>query len=1147
MTLISKRFCVKLTSTTALVAAALLVLPAPEAQAAVVTVNTTGAATQTLIALDDLVVTSTGTITADPGVDISGGVAASTISNDGGINASTTAIYMNAGSLTGALTNTGNITATLTGATSSTAYGIYLTTASSIAGDLTNSGTISATISGSSSTVNLNAYGIYAEAGSSFASITNQTNGTISGTATATGTSSDAAAQGVGLYLNASSVTGAVTNAGTISGSATANTTINEVTASAYGIYATAASTIDSLTNTSTGTISATASGSAGSSSASMTAYGVYLNASNITNALTNAGTISATASGTATSYSASAMAVGVYLTSASSTGQILNSGTVSGSATVNNGTGTYAYAYGYGIRAEGTSVIDSLTNTSTGVISGSATASADTSSVTAQGYGVYLNASTITNALTNAGTISGTATAQTDTDSSAEATAYGLYMSSASSVGSIVNSGSIRATATADSTTDSANAGAYGFYQVGVSIVTGALNNSGTISATATGNSSTFSADATAYGVYLNGVGTDITGGLTNSGTISATATSAGANNGASRAYGIGVISGADISGGLTNSNIISASASGGTSSTAYGVYINAASISGGITNTGTISGADGAIRMEGLTGATPITINGGRIIGDIFDNTITTGRSDTTIGGDFVTEGDITVSDLVVTGGNTLTVSAGNSITVNDMSASAGTFDFEVDSTASFGSLAVTGAGNDVDLTGATITVNVGVGNIAAGDELLIADGVAAATGGPGGVATAVVDNSFLWDFDIIDGTGAVAATDNTEIYLQVSAANTIASSSTTSSNESVGDVIVALSGSTDPQIQAILTSINTATTQEELNDALESAQAALDGGNVAGSLSVTNSSLGITNTRMASLRSGNAQTGIAAGEMTKGVTMWGQFFGSNTEQDERGGVAGYDADNYGVALGFDSEEIVNDTVLGLALSYGNTDVDSKGAGNAKTEIDSYQLTLYAERDLNDRTYVNGMMAYSSHDTETRRDVAALVARGDYNADQFTIRAETGRSYGFKNMTLTPNVMAHYTNYSPDRYTETGAGGANLTVDGDNVGIFELGLGVDAGWEFKNVNGSVMKPEIRANYRYDTIGDKVAMTSSFVGGGSAFDTEGADPAQGTLNLGATINYYSTDNWEFSANYDFEYKSDYTSNSGFLRASYKY
>jgi outer membrane autotransporter protein len=485
---------------------------------------------------------------------------------------------------------------------------------------------------------------------------------------------------------------------------------------------------------------------------------------------------------------------------------------------------------------------------------------------------------------------------------------------------------------------------------------------------------------------------------------------------------------------------------------------------------------------------------------------------------------------------------------VTLDDMSQSAGEISIGVDSDTSFGTLVVSTGDLDFGGAGGLPTVTVGIGDLATGQELLIADGAGAITGGPGAVLTDVTDNSFIWDFQVADGTVATVPTDNTDLFLFVTQANNPVTAANTSGNASVATVRQGLSASTDPQIQQALTAMNSAGSQAELNTVLERLQPDASGGSFLSALGVTNTSMNIIGGNLASIRSGETPTGMTAGNISEGVRMWGQVFGATVEQDRRDNIAGFDADTYGFAVGIDSENVADNMVLGLSFAYGDTEVDSDNANQASTDVDSYQFTLYGDYDYDPQTYINGMLAYTNHNNDTTRTpVAGLIASGDFDADQFTARVEAGRDYEQEFATLTPNVMAHWTHYDPDAYTETGAGGLNTNVDGDSIDVFELGVGLDLSWEYQTMDGGYFEPELRARYRYDFVGEEVTTTSNFVGGGQSFRTKGFDPAQSTFNLGAGMKYYDAGNWEFTANYDYEFKSDYDGHSGFLRAGYKF
>jgi outer membrane autotransporter protein len=273
--------------------------------------------------------------------------------------------------------------------------------------------------------------------------------------------------------------------------------------------------------------------------------------------------------------------------------------------------------------------------------------------------------------------------------------------------------------------------------------------------------------------------------------------------------------------------------------------------------------------------------------------------------------------------------------------------------------------------------------------------------------------------------------------------------------------------------------------------------------------------------------------------------------QGHGSTAEQSRRDGVDGYDADSYGLAVGIDTETLSNNGIFGVALSYGQTEVDSHNANRTATDVDTYQVTLYGDYDLDRATFITGMLAYSWHDVSTTRHnvggIAGLNAHGDFDANQWTARANIGRDYQYETMTLTPSLLAHWTHYDGDNYTETGAGNAGLNVRQDSVSMFELGAGINAAWNHRTASGMEVEPSLHASYRYDFIGDEVSTTNNFIGGGAAFTANGADPAQHAFNVGAGLSLFDTSGWEFTANYDYDFKSDYDAHSGFIRAGVKF
>ncbi len=502
-------------------------------------------------------------------------------------------------------------------------------------------------------------------------------------------------------------------------------------------------------------------------------------------------------------------------------------------------------------------------------------------------------------------------------------------------------------------------------------------------------------------------------------------------------------------------------------------------------------------------------------------------------------------------------LFIGAGSTVSQPGMNVTNGTYTFEVDTSTSFGRLNVTGGA--INLTGSTVTASVRSGTLADGDELQVGSGTAPViglTGAAGQVATAVTDNSALWDFQLADGAQAeiLGSTDNTALFLLAEQVSTAAQNAVGGNNLAVGRIMDGLNGNTaNPELLSVLNQLNNASNANEINDVLEASQPTVDGGHVVGSLNFMNSGMRIIRQQLINLRRKGGDSGLSSGNtyLSEGTRAWLQAFGQTADQDRRSGIAGYDADTYGMAVGVDRHNSSKNSVIGLALSYGMTEVDSNNRNRTNTDIDSYQVTVYGGFSLTNRLFMNGQIGYSFNDVGTRRrnvgGVAGLTANGDFHAHQFTARAELGREYTLGETVISPSVLTHWTHYDPERYRETDAGGAGLRVNGKDLDIFEVGVGIDAVWEHEMSSGSFLSPEVRASYRHDFIGDRIETTSRFTGGGGSFQTVGFNPARNKFTAGAGVTWSTTLNWELSANYDFEYKADYDSHSGFVRAAYRF
>ncbi len=676
----------------------------------------------------------------------------------------------------------------------------------------------------------------------------------------------------------------------------------------------------------------------------------------------------------------------------------------------------------------------------------------------------------------------------------------------------------------------------------------TGAITNHGTITG--------LSGD----GLRVNcstSCNTRITGGVTNTGTIQ------GTNYGvyvyqqpSSTSSGDSSINAITNSGTITGNTGIFVQNEAGPSTT------GTASI-GSITNSGTIEGTGGvAIDLRDVTSATALNINGGRIVGNVVDNNVINNFSPVTItGSGFDTEGDFTVSSLTVNAGEEFRISTGDTFSTETMTLGAGsTINFEVDAAGTVGNLNITGAVEGIDLTGAAIGAEVdAAAALSDGQEILIGQGatdVTGTTGVMGQTLLAAADDSLLWDFSIADGSQAeiTGSMDSTELYFLVTQVASAGGSAITNNANTAGTVVNTLLGTTNPQLASIVSNVNAASTSEELEEILQAVLPQVDTGSLSAAQNVTNNTIRLVSDRLTTIRGGasslsRGESGVSSGDITENLQAWAQVFGQKADQGTRKGIAGYEADTYGVTFGADTKGLHDNATLGVAIGYANTDVDSENATNTQSDINSYNLTVYGDYDLGNSSYIVGDIGYTYGDNETTRfnvgGVAGLNADSDYGSHQIQARAIIGRDYDLPNLgglKVTPKAQARYTYFQNEDIDESGAGGANLNIESEALNILELGAGVDVRKDYLQNDGSVFKVEASAGYRYDLIGDAVATTSTFDAGGASFRSEGADPDQDTINLGLGVGYVTPSSVELTASYDYEYKDQFNSHSAFIR-----
>lgn len=575
----------------------------------------------------------------------------------------------------------------------------------------------------------------------------------------------------------------------------------------------------------------------------------------------------------------------------------------------------------------------------------------------------------------------------------------------------------------------------------------------------------------------------------------------------------------------------------------------------------------------------------------------TLTTGADNVTItgpiNGDSLNHGDVTINSSNVTidgviGGteiNELKVNEAKSVNVSNAITTNGAID--IDGTFKNTATAVAGiavnATGDIDVKATTgvldlaSKLDINTGNITLGDGstvILRGDGTATyidnQAGGhvvqsgdltinpqftgalADGTAVKVVDmgsgggnfNVDTSNITVTDNSGfldyAVAKADSdTELHLTVNYAdaNTVVSTPAFGNALDAAGTII----SSDGDLFNALVNADAAATA----DIAEKLAPDVTGGSVAAAVSAGTGAGQSISTRIASVRSDEA--GVVTGNAFAGGDFWAQAFGGMADQDDRDGIAGYEADTVGVAAGYDAP-VSDNFRAGVAVNYAYSDIDSDSVNDASSDVDSYGLTVYGSYDAGNDIYVDGQVGYAINNVEgDRLDALNNRLTSDYDADQYRLGVEVGRAYMVDQFNVTPYFALDYIHVNPDDYTE-GGNGLTLRVDADSQSILNLRPGVKVDGEYALDNGYNFKPEFRLAYQYDAVADEFQTSSTFTANNATFVSKGADVAESAAILGLGFTWEDPANaFTFGIDYDAEFRSDFVGQSAAATARWAF
>ncbi len=231
-----------------------------------------------------------------------------------------------------------------------------------------------------------------------------------------------------------------------------------------------------------------------------------------------------------------------------------------------------------------------------------------------------------------------------------------------------------------------------------------------------------------------------------------------------------------------------------------------------------------------------------------------------------------------------------------------------------------------------------------------------------------------------------------------------------------------------------------------------------------------------------------SGDSGGGGLGGRL--GAFISGSF--GTGDKDETSREDGFDFDTAGATLGVDYR-LLDELVIGTAFTYSHFDADFStssvnAGGDSKTN--GYVFSLYSTYFIED-FYVEGIGSIGWNDYDFKRKIefpgTNRTAKGDTDATQYSFTIGTGYNAHIKSFDFGPYARLSYLKLDIDGFKESGAGGLNLEVEGQDVKSLITALGLRASKKYSWDYG-VWFPQIRGEWDHEFENDAKTTRTQYV-----------------------------------------------------------
>jgi outer membrane autotransporter protein len=340
----------------------------------------------------------------------------------------------------------------------------------------------------------------------------------------------------------------------------------------------------------------------------------------------------------------------------------------------------------------------------------------------------------------------------------------------------------------------------------------------------------------------------------------------------------------------------------------------------------------------------------------------------------------------------------------------------------------------------------------------------------------------------------------------------------------------------------LQKVIATLKLQTTQARLDDALLQLIPEANGGTVIGSLMLQNLSFDTVIARLNEINM--ARYDQSMGYMAEeGLKCGGQHgpmvLGNYLLQQTSEGLPGYKTTGAGVGL-FADVPINAFSKVGGTITYAGAAIKNADTVANASNANGFQGTVYASTGYR-WFFVDAVGSMGRNNYRTKRNVlmTSQRAEGKFSGMQFGAKGRVGLNINVGGLIASPLVSLRYMRLNTDKYDETGAPGANLTVLGKKITGITMGTGIKL---MESTDTDHFAPELHVILLRDVKSLSFSSTARLTDGGPVFITNGATFPKFGVNVGASITAKLRENALITGSYDFEGRSKFASHSLLLK-----